>query len=93
VLLKVLGATKRQVGRIMLAEYLLLGALGSLAGVLLSVGAAWALMRYVFDQPFSPATTPALLVALVMIVIAVTIGMLTGRDVFRETPMAALRDT
>jgi putative ABC transport system permease protein len=92
VLLKVLGATKRQVGRIMLAEYLLLGALGSLAGVALSVGAAWALMRYVFDQPFSPATTPALLVALAMIVIAVSIGMLTSRDVFRETPMAALRE-
>jgi putative ABC transport system permease protein len=92
VLLKVLGATKRQVGRIMLAEYLLLGALGSLAGVALSVGAAWALTHYVFDQPFTPAATPALVVALAMIAIAVSIGMLTSRDVFRETPMAALRD-
>jgi putative ABC transport system permease protein len=92
VLLKVLGATRRQVGRIMLAEYLLLGALGSLAGVVLSVGAAWALTHYVFDQPFTPAVTPALIVALVMIAIAVSIGMLTSRDVFRETPMAALRD-
>jgi putative ABC transport system permease protein len=92
VLLKVLGATKRQVGRIMLAEYLLLGALGSLVGVVLSVGGAWALMRFVFKQPFSPELAPALLVALLMIGIAVSIGMLTGRDVFRETPMAALRE-
>ena len=92
VLLKVLGATKRQVGRIMLAEYLLLGALGSLAGIILSVGAAWALTHYVFDQPFTPAMGPALVVAFVMIAIAVSIGMLTSRDVFRETPMAALRD-
>jgi putative ABC transport system permease protein len=92
VLLKVLGATRRQVGRIMLAEYLLLGGLGSLAGVLLSVGGAWALMRFVFKQPFVPAMVPALLVALLMIGIAVSIGMLTGRDVFRETPMAALRE-
>ena len=92
VLLKVLGATKRQVGRIMLAEYLLLGTLGSLAGVVLSVGAAWALTHYVFDQPFSPAAGPALVVALAMIAIAVSIGLLTSRDVFRETPMAALRD-
>src|SRR4051812_37194417 len=92
VLLKVLGATKRQVGRIMLAEYLLLGGLGSLVGIVLSVGGAWALMRYVFKQPFAPALAPALLVALVMIGIAVSIGMLTGRDVFRETPMAALRE-
>ncbi len=92
VLLKVLGATRRQVGRIMLAEYLLLGALGSLVGVVLSVGGAWGLMHFVFRQPFEPALLPALLVALLMIGIAVSIGMLTGRDVFRETPMAALRE-
>ena len=92
VLLKVLGATRHQVGRIMLAEYALLGVLGSLAGVVLSVGGAWALTHYVLKQPFSPAIWPALAVAAVMIAIAVTIGMLTGRDVFRETPMAALRD-
>ena len=92
VLLKVLGATKRQVGRIMLAEYLLLGALGSLVGVVLSVAGAWGLMHFVFKQPFVPALVPALAVALLMIGISVSIGLLTGRDVFRETPMAALRE-
>ena len=92
VLLKVLGATRRQVGRVMLAEYLLLGALGSLAGVVLSVGGAWALMHFVFKQPFVPALLPAMLVALLMIGIAVSIGMLTGREVFAQTPMAALRE-
>ena len=92
VLLKVLGATRRQVGRIMLAEYAVLGALGSLAGVVLSVGGAWALMHYVFKQPFSPALLPAFGVAGLMVALAVSIGVLTGRDVFRETPMAALRE-
>jgi putative ABC transport system permease protein len=92
VLLKVLGATKRQVGRVMLAEYLLLGSLGSMAGVVLSVGGAWGLMHFVFKQPFVPALLPAMLVALLMISVAVSIGMLTGREVFSETPMAALRE-
>jgi putative ABC transport system permease protein len=92
VLLKVLGATRRQVGRVMLAEYVLLGSLGSLAGVLLSVAGAWGLMHFVFKLPFVPALVPALLVALLMIAVAVSIGMLTGREVFRETPMAALRE-
>ena len=92
VLLKVLGATRRQVGRIMLAEYLLLGALGSLVGIVLSLGGAWALMRFVFKQPFHPAVLPALVVALAMIALSVSIGLLTGREVFRETPMAALRE-
>ncbi|MEP6991067.1 MAG: FtsX-like permease family protein [bacterium] len=92
VLLKVLGATRRQVGRVMLAEYLLLGALGSAAGVVLSVAGAWGLMHFVFKQPFEPSMLPASLVALLMISLSVSIGMLTGREVFRETPMAALRE-
>jgi putative ABC transport system permease protein len=92
VLLKVLGATRRQVGRIMLSEYLLLGALGSIVGIVLSIGGAWALMHFVFKQPFVPAVVPALGVALAMIGVSVSIGLLTGRDVFRETPMAALRE-
>ncbi|MES2178316.1 MAG: FtsX-like permease family protein [Gemmatimonadota bacterium] len=92
VLLKVLGATKKQVGRVMLAEYLLLGGLGSFAGAVLSVASSWALLHYQFEMEFRPALVPALLVALLMISIAVAIGMLTGREVFAETPMAALRE-
>ena len=92
VLLKTLGATRRQVGRIMIVEYALLGALGSLAGVLLSVGGAWLLMKYVFEQSFSPAVGPVLVVAAVMTGLAIAIGLATGREVFRETPMAALRE-
>ena len=53
----------------MLAEYLLLGALGSLVGIVLSVGGAWALMRFQFKQPFEPAVLPALGVALLMILV------------------------
>jgi putative ABC transport system permease protein len=92
VLLKTLGATRAQIGRIMLAEYALLGALGSLTGMLLSFGGAWALMRYVFDGPFAPAWGAAAVIAGVMMAITLAIGLLTGRDVFRETPMAALRE-
>jgi putative ABC transport system permease protein len=92
VLLKVLGATRRQVGRVMLAEYMLLGVLGSFAGVVLSMVGAWGLMHFMFKLPFVPALLPAFLVALLMVVVAVSIGLLTGREVFRETPMAALRE-
>jgi putative ABC transport system permease protein len=93
VLLKTLGATRRQVGRIMLAEYAVLGVLGSFTGVVLSLAAAWALVRFVFELPsFVPAPVPALAVALSMIALAVAIGVLTGREVFAQTPIAALRD-
>src|SRR6185312_4902177 len=79
--------------RIMLAEYALLGALGALTGVVLSTLAGWGLMHFIFRMPFSPALLPAALVALSMMALAVVIGLLTGRDVFAETPMAALRET
>jgi len=93
VLLKTLGATRRQIGRMMFAEYALLGMLGAATGIVLSTLAGWALVHWLFRSRFTPALVPALLVALAMVAISVSIGMLTGRDVFAETPMAALRES
>ena len=92
VLLKALGATQAQIRRILLAEYTLLGVLGSLTGMLLSFGGAWALLEFVFERPFAPSTVPALAIAGMMVLVTVVIGVLSGRDVFRTTPMAALRE-
>ena len=92
VLLKTLGATQAQIRRILFAEYALLGVLGSLTGMLLSFGGAWALLKFVFERPFTPSTLPALGIAGAMILVTVLIGVLSGRDVFRTTPMAALRE-
>jgi len=92
VLLKTLGATRGQIARILLAEYSLLGLLGSLTGMLLAIAGGWGLTHYVFDSAFTPALGAAALIALTMLALTVTIGLLAGRDVFRETPMSALRD-
>lgn len=92
VLLKTLGATRGQIVRILLAEYSLLGILGSLTGMLLAIAGGWALTHYVFDTPFTPALGAAAAIALAMLGLTVTIGLLAGRDVFKETPMTALRD-
>jgi putative ABC transport system permease protein len=93
VLLKTLGATRKQIGGIMVSEYALLGALGALAGVLLSTLGAWALMHWIFRSAFAPILMPMIAVALGMMALSITIGLLTGREVFAETPMAALRET
>jgi putative ABC transport system permease protein len=92
VLLKVLGATRSQVRRILLAEYAALGALGALSGMVLSFGGAWALARWVFKQPFRPDWGAALAVAALLTLVTIAIGLLTGRDAYRETPMAAIRE-
>jgi putative ABC transport system permease protein len=92
VLLKTLGATRGQIVRILLAEYVLLGILGSLTGMVLAIGGGWALTHFVFENDFSPAWGPALAIAGIMMALTVSIGLLAGRDVFRETAMSALRE-
>ena len=93
VLLKTLGATRAQIARILLAEYAVLGVLGSLTGMVLAVGGAWGLVTFVFQGSFAFAALPAFGIAAAMTALAVSIGLLTSRDVFRETPMAALRES
>ena len=92
VLLKTLGATRAQIVRILLAEYSLLGVLGSLTGMLLAIVGGWALTHFVFDTTFSPALGAAVAIAAAMLTLTIAIGLLAGRDVFKETPMSALRD-
>jgi len=92
VLLRTLGASRAQVARVLLAEYGALGALGALTGMVLSFGGAWAIARFVFDDPFDPAVGPTLLIAVGMLLLTMTIGLLTSRDVYRETPMMAIRE-
>jgi putative ABC transport system permease protein len=92
VLLKTLGATRGQIARILLAEYSLLGALGGLTGMLLSAAGGWAVVRYVFKMPFALPVIPIFGIAIVVVALTLLIGLLAGRDVFRETPIVALRD-
>lgn len=92
VLLKTLGATRAQIGRIMLAEYALLGLLGSLTGMVLAFGGSWSLVHFVFKQDYTVVVGAALAIAAVTLALTLGIGLLGGRDVFAETPMAALRE-
>ena len=92
VLLKTLGATRGQIAKILLAEYSLLGVLGGLTGMLLSMAGGWAVVRYVFKMPFTLPVGPVAGIASVIVALTLLIGLLAGRDVFRETPIAALRD-
>lgn len=92
VLLKTLGATRAQIGRIMLSEYTVLGLLSAATGLVLSLGGAWALMHFLFDSPFSPAAAPLGVLALIIVALTAAVGLSSSRDVFAETPMAALRE-
>ena len=92
VLLKTLGATRGQIARILLAEYSLLGLLGGFTGMVLSVAGGWAVVRYIFKTPFASPITPVVGIAASVVGLTLLIGLLAGRDVFKETPITALRD-
>jgi len=90
-LLRTLGATRRQVQRIMVAEYSVLGLLASGTGSLLAVGANWLLVHFVFETRFAPS--PLLLLVAVSAVTTVTVvtGLLASRGDCDHPPLEVLR--
>jgi putative ABC transport system permease protein len=91
VLLKTLGATRRQVLRILVAEYTALGLLAAMVAIVLSATAGWALARWVFeasyDLPIAALTgLTALLVALTLLV-----GLWSSAEVLKRPPLEILR--
>jgi putative ABC transport system permease protein len=92
VLLRTLGATRRQIARVLLAEYLSLGLLASLAGILLAVAAGWALAKWLFEVDYAVPVLPLLWLALGVTALSAAVGLLASREVFRHTPLEALRE-
>ena len=92
VLLRTLGATKAQVNRIMLAEYLALGTLGAAVGALLAVGANWALASFVFGVKWTAPSAVVLLGGWAAVsVMTVTTGLLSNRGLCDHPPLEILR--
>lgn len=91
VLLRTLGATKAQVNRVMVAEYIALGTLGAAVGALLSIGGTWLLAKYVFNMAFVFA--PGILVAgwAAVTVVTVGTGLLASRGICDHPPLEVLR--
>jgi putative ABC transport system permease protein len=92
VLLKTLGATRRQIGTIMFTEYALLGLLSVIVGCGLSIAAGWGLARFLFDVTFAVDVLPLMGLAFGIALLSAVVGLSASRDVFRSTPMEAIRE-
>jgi putative ABC transport system permease protein len=92
VLLKALGASRKQVARVAVAEYIALGTLATLTGLVLSVGSGWALAHWVFETAFALPPGPLLLLSAGVVALTVGVGFWSSIDLFRRTPLAALRN-
>lgn len=91
VLLRTLGATRRQLMQIMLVEYAVLGGLAAVAGGGLAVVANALLARFMFH--LSPSAPPLELILAIAAVIAVTLvtGLMANRGVADHPPLEVLR--
>jgi putative ABC transport system permease protein len=91
VLLRTLGASRKQLFIIAGLEYFFLGALAAGTGILLSLAGSWALARYSFDAAFSPSFMPILILFLSVSLLTVAIGLFNSRGVVNMPPLEILR--
>ena len=90
-LLKTIGATRGQVWRVLAAEYLALGLAAAIVSLGLSLGAGWALARFVFDQAFLVPWGGLGILALLVSGGTVVVGILSSLDVLSRPPLQVLR--
>ncbi|MYA42372.1 MAG: FtsX-like permease family protein, partial [Gemmatimonadetes bacterium] len=90
-LLRTLGARFGQVRRILLSEYVALGALAGLAGGLLSIVAGWLLTVGLFGLDYRPALGVVLLIWVAVVGLTVLTGLASGRGSGGGTPLQVLR--
>lgn len=91
VLLRTLGASKKQIINILSIEYLFLGILSAFTGLILSVGATWLLAYFYFDITFTPSLWVIVIGTLAVTGLTILIGMFNSRTVYKKTPLEVLR--
>ena len=91
VLLRTVGAKSRQILKITSLEYLYLGILGSLVGILLSLVGSQLLATLLFEEPFVPSGVPFLVFLPGITALVLLIGLSNVRGVLKSPPLEVLR--
>jgi len=91
VLLRTLGASRKQIFTITALEYLFLGVLSALTGILIAVAGAWLLAKYSFEVPFTINLLPVVILFFIISLLTVIIGLLNSRGVLNKPPLEILR--
>jgi putative ABC transport system permease protein len=92
VLLRTLGASRKQIFYITALEYFFLGALAAATGIVLSLGVSWLLATFVFETQFALQWLPLLVVFVAVCLLTVFIGLINSRAVVRRPPLEILRE-
>jgi len=91
VLLRTLGASRKQIFIITALEYFFLGALAAATGLLISIGGSWALAKYSFKTGFTPQWQPVVILFAAVSLLTVLIGIMNSRAVLNKPPLEILR--
>ena len=91
VLLRTLGAKSKQILHITALEYIYLGVLGSLTGILLSLVGSQLLATLLFKEPFIPSGIPFLVFLPSITILVVVIGLSNIKTVLQSPPLEVLR--
>ncbi|WP_417198859.1 ABC transporter permease [Bizionia sp.] len=91
VLLRTLGAKNKQILQITAFEYVFLGLLGSLVGIILALVSSLCLAIFVFKEPFVPSLIPFLVFLPGITLLVLGIGLSNIQTVLRSSPLEVLR--
>lgn len=91
VLLRTLGAKAKQIINITALEYIYLGVLGALSGVLLSLISSQLLAWLVFNSAFAPSLVPFLILFPGIVLLVLIIGLSNSLEIIRKPPLEVLR--
>lgn len=91
VLLRTLGARNPQILKISALEYLFLGLLGSLIGIILALVSSLCLAIFVFEEPFIPSAIPFVVFLPCITLLVIIIGLSNIRSVLNSSPLEVLR--
>lgn len=91
ILLRTLGASRKQILAINAIEYFFLGSLATLAGLILSLSASWLLAKFTFEAAFIPPLVPLLLIFGGIVLLVVITGLWSTRKLLNQPPLKILR--
>lgn len=91
VLLRTLGAKSKQLLKIAALEYLFLGMLGSLVGILLALVGSLLLAVFVFNETFIPSAIPFVVFLPGISLLVLIIGLSNIQSVLKSSPLEVLR--
>ena len=91
VLLRTIGASRRQIMQINATEYALLGALSAATGIIISLIGSYLLARFQLELDFNIKWLPISGVFFLVVALTVSIGLLNSRDVVNKSPLEVLR--